>query len=291
MSSLAVVATLRAWSAYESQLRQRPLLTKAVTASAVAALAELIAQQLRRRTTRGGDKKRDDNDDDDDDDHKDARVEAQRRKAEGRRRLRAMMLFGAIFSGPANHFWQLFLERVVFAPRVSEAKGGARHGRQLQLSERSIVGRFGDRAGHLIMTLARVAVDQATFGPFCNLVFVSFITLVLDAKGSIGSIPSRFISAQLAGWRFWPLAALVSYGAVPIRLRVLWMNFAALVWSTWLISRGGGGPPAAVANKAKKEGIASGAARTTHTDDDGGGSPTTEQSPTARGEGVGRRVG
>lgn len=45
--------------------------------------------------------------------------------------------------------------------------------------------------------------------------------------------PAIDVGPQVA-WRFWPLVHLVTYGVIPSRHRVLWVNMVDLVWSSLL---------------------------------------------------------
>lgn len=45
--------------------------------------------------------------------------------------------------------------------------------------------------------------------------------VVLKMKQAIWE---NFVRVQLVGWRVWPAAALVSYGLIPVRYRVLYIN-------------------------------------------------------------------
>lgn len=85
--------------------------------------------------------------------------------------------------------------------------------------------------------LAKVAVDQLTYGPVCNLVFMTYTTLVI-AKGTVGELAGRvrrdYLAVQRNGWRVWPLAGLINYRFVPLEYRVLFMNMVALLWTTYL---------------------------------------------------------
>ena len=47
-------------------------------------------------------------------------------------------------------------------------------------------------------------------------------------------VRTKLPSAVTTGWRFWPLAHLVTYNLVPPRHRQLWVNCADLVWVTLL---------------------------------------------------------
>lgn len=68
------------------------------------------------------------------------------------RRTVAMALFGLIWAGPSNHFWQQWLER--FVKKEQETSGG------------------------LMRVLKKVAMDQLVYGPIANLVFMTLTSKV-----------------------------------------------------------------------------------------------------------------
>mmetsp|Transcript_24472 Transcript_24472/g.66785 ORF Transcript_24472/g.66785 Transcript_24472/m.66785 type:complete len:199 (+) Transcript_24472:2136-2732(+) len=126
------------------------------------------------------------------------------------RRTGAIMLYGLIWGGPGGHYWQKFME-ILF-------KGKA----------------------DFVTVLKKVAFDQVTFGPLCNIMFMSFATLVLERKSLqfLGQKVRRdYPTVQLNGWKVWPLAALINYGFVPVQFRVLFANVVALFWSIFLLQR------------------------------------------------------
>ena len=168
-------------NAYSGALRRRPLVTKSLTAAALAALSEFIAASLKGTTLSS-------------------------------RRVRLLALYGLLFSGPVPHFWHGALERALKPLRLSALPG----------------------------VLLRVIIDQLSHGPFLNAAFVLFLSLCVEENGlrktSLIELWRRVCGAQLKGWRVWPAAALVSYAAVPVSYRPVFMNLVALSWSTFLIA-------------------------------------------------------
>lgn len=87
--------------------------------------------------------------------------------------------------------------------------------------------------------LTKVLIDQSTYGPLCNLVFMSFATVVLEGRSFVAlrqKIVADYAKVQISGWKLWPLAALINYKLVPLHLRVLFMNFTALGWAIYLLT-------------------------------------------------------
>jgi peroxisomal membrane protein 2 len=210
-----------AWRRYQQQLRRRPLATKAVTSACVAALSDVLAQAIgaaaaARRTRAGG-----------------ARTAAARGgggavaasslKAPPRYDLARTLKFallGLVWSGPSAHHWQAFLQRALPPPPPADEAGTPGH-----------------QARALTAALAKVAVDQLTYGPVCNLMFMTYTTLVVGG-GTLADLTARvrrdFITVQKNGWRVWPLAGLINYRFVPLEYRVLCINLAAFLWTTYL---------------------------------------------------------
>jgi peroxisomal membrane protein 2 len=85
-----------------------------------------------------------------------------------------------------------------------------------------------------------VAVDQLTYGPVCNGLFLFFSSLALERRppaAAVAAVAAAYPRVQLLGWRVWPLAALINYRYVPPLFRVLFINIVALCWSTTLLLR------------------------------------------------------
>mmetsp|Transcript_71212 Transcript_71212/g.225089 ORF Transcript_71212/g.225089 Transcript_71212/m.225089 type:complete len:186 (+) Transcript_71212:205-762(+) len=123
-------------------------------------------------------------------------------------RTAKMGLFGLLWSGPSMHFWQNFMERTF----------------------------RGKKDGTTV--IRKTVFDQLTYGPMCNVLFMSWITLVVERQGLsalLAKIQRDFAAVQAKGWRLWPAATFINYQFVPLQLRVLFANCVALLWSTTLI--------------------------------------------------------
>ena len=62
----------------------------------------------------------------------------------------SMQVFGLVWSGPSNHYWQQFLERT-FKGRKDAAT-----------------------------VVEKVIVDQLVYGPLCNILLISYISMVVE---------------------------------------------------------------------------------------------------------------
>ena len=119
-------------------------------------------------------------------------------------------LYGLLWVGPSNHFWQLILEKI-FPPKLDPLRPAK-----------------------------KVAFDQLTYGPLNNVLFMTFIARMVDDKtwSEAGStIRKDFKSVQMNGWRLWPMAQLINQSFIPLELRVLWTNLVSLLWTSFLIMR------------------------------------------------------
>jgi peroxisomal membrane protein 2 len=181
-----------AWSRYQSQLRTRPLATKALTSAVVAALSDALAQWISSSTPKHN----------------------KRSTSYDLARTLKFALLGLVWSGPSAHYWQSFLQRAVPPPPA---------------------GASPERAAATL--LKKVALDQFTYGPVCNLVFMAYTTLFVAGSGvsELGRRVRRdFAGVQRNGWRVWPLASAINLRFVPLEYRVLFANLVALVWTTYL---------------------------------------------------------
>eukprot|EP00877_Chromochloris_zofingiensis_P002350 jgi/Chrzof1/12115/Cz06g21270.t1 len=130
-----------------------------------------------------------------------------------------MALYGLLWGGPSAHYWQEWLQRL-----------------------------FARKQGSLV-PVQKVMVDQVTYGPLQNLIFMMFSAMALNGASveeTIQQMVRDFPSVQRQGWKVWPLAGIINYKFVPLECRVLFINLVALCWGTFLIvrSRGGtGGKP------------------------------------------------
>jgi len=169
------------WQRYFKRLEDDPVKTKAVTAALLAGLADIIAQRLG----------------------------SSRAQLNWRRTL-SIALYGLVWGGPSNHYWQIALERL-----------------------------FPTRSDPMRPVL-RVGLDQLTYGPLNNILFMAYIAKVVEGRSwSATSVKVRsdYPDVQLKGWRLWPAAQFINQTFFPLELRVLWTNLVALGWSTFLITR------------------------------------------------------
>jgi peroxisomal membrane protein 2 len=140
------------------------------------------------------------------------------------RRTAALTAFGAAWTGPSGHYWQRALERAFPPPRRGQPDDPLR-------------------------PLKRAALDQLTYGPLCNLLFLLWFAHAVERRpwaALRAKAAAEFPAVQARGWRVWPAASLAGQLFVPLELRVLWMNLVGLGWGAWLSSRAAAARPAPI---------------------------------------------
>ena len=62
------------------------------------------------------------------------------------------------------------------------------------------------------------------------------------------NVKTRIKPIMFTAWKFWPLVHCVTYGLIPARHRILWVNSVDLVWNAILASKARGDVTEDVAN-------------------------------------------
>ena len=126
------------------------------------------------------------------------------------RRTLSIALYGLIWTGPSNHYWQLLLERLF--PKRDDPLRPAK----------------------------KVLFDQLTYGPLNNIMFMIYISMIVEGRSwnaTRTKIRADYPNVQINGWRLWPAAQFINQSFVPLELRVLWSNMVSLLWTTFMITR------------------------------------------------------
>jgi protein Mpv17 len=121
------------------------------------------------------------------------------------------MLTGLVWSGPVSHYWYQSLEILVkFVLRVP--------------------------SNPLVQLVARITLDALLFSPFTIAGFFAVATLMQG--GTVGDIANklrtRWRSALVAAWSFWPVVNVANFGMVPLPYRVLYSSVMSLLWTGYL---------------------------------------------------------
>ena len=101
----------------------------------------------------------------------------------------ALQLYGLVWSGPSLHYWQQLQERIFKGKRDTGSLVKRVHlstSTYVICSRRSWSCHGGSRPdfqGSEVLLL-QVLLDQLTFGPFCNALFMSYIAMVVEGEDS-----------------------------------------------------------------------------------------------------------
>ncbi|KAJ8755098.1 hypothetical protein K2173_016808 [Erythroxylum novogranatense] len=83
---------------------------------------------------------------------------------------------------------------------------------------------------------AKVAFDQTAWSAVWNSIYFSVLGFLrLESPVSIFTeLKATFWPMLTAGWKLWPFAHLITYGAIPVEQRLLWVDCVELIWVTIL---------------------------------------------------------
>lgn len=86
------------------------------------------------------------------------------------------------------------------------------------------------------IVLKKTALDQLTWTPVINVIFLSSVTLM--STGSVGAaiqaVQDKLWPVLKMNWVVWPVLSAINLGLVPPPYRLLWINFCSLGWSAYL---------------------------------------------------------
>ncbi|XP_030469156.1 uncharacterized protein LOC115687656 [Syzygium oleosum] len=82
----------------------------------------------------------------------------------------------------------------------------------------------------------KVAFDQTVWAAIWNSIYYTVLGFLrLESPISIFTeLKATFWPMLTAGWKLWPFAHLITYGAVPVEQRLLWVDCVELIWVTIL---------------------------------------------------------
>ncbi|KAL5976189.1 hypothetical protein ACLOJK_020519 [Asimina triloba] len=83
---------------------------------------------------------------------------------------------------------------------------------------------------------AKVVFDQTIWAAVWNSIyFVLLGFLRFESPVNIfNELKATFLPMLTAGWKLWPFAHLITYGAIPLEQRLLWVDCVELIWVTIL---------------------------------------------------------
>ncbi|KAL7553792.1 hypothetical protein ACHAWF_017602, partial [Thalassiosira exigua] len=85
----------------------------------------------------------------------------------------------------------------------------------------------------------KILMDQTAYlSVKCSVYILAIGVLSGESVGdSADNVRNRIKPIMFAAWKFWPLVHCVTYGLVPARHRILWVNSVDLVWNAILASK------------------------------------------------------
>jgi len=85
----------------------------------------------------------------------------------------------------------------------------------------------------------KILMDQTVYlSVKCSIYILAIGILNGDGVGSSAeNVKNRIKPIMFTAWKFWPLVHCVTYGLIPARHRILWVNSVDLVWNAILASK------------------------------------------------------
>jgi hypothetical protein len=75
----------------------------------------------------------------------------------------------------------------------------------------------------------------------CSIYIIAIAVLNGESVDSgVDNVKNRLKPIMFTAWKFWPLVHCVTYGLIPARHRILWVNSVDLVWNAILASKARG---------------------------------------------------
>lgn len=84
--------------------------------------------------------------------------------------------------------------------------------------------------------LEKILMDQTLYLTIkCSIYIAAVGVLQGDGANTVKTnVQTKLPNIVVTAWKFWPLVHLVTYGVVPARHRILWVNCVDLVWNAIL---------------------------------------------------------
>jgi Mpv17 / PMP22 family len=99
---------------------------------------------------------------------------------------------------------------------------------------------FSDRIlppdGGLTIRLQKILMDQTIYLTVKCSMYISAVGLLNGDNWETitNNVKSRIGNIVFTAWKFWPLVHCVTYGVIPARHRILWVNSVDLIWNAIL---------------------------------------------------------
>ena len=96
--------------------------------------------------------------------------------------------------------------------------------------------------GGLVNRASKILMDQTIYLTIKCSMYISAVGLLAgDDVGTVKeNVKERIGPVVITAWKFWPLVHCITYGLVPARHRILWVNSVDLIWNAILASKAQG---------------------------------------------------
>jgi len=96
--------------------------------------------------------------------------------------------------------------------------------------------------GGLVNRASKILMDQTIYLTIKCSLYISAVGLLggNDVSTVKENVKERIGPVVLTAWKFWPLVHCITYGLIPARHRILWVNCVDLVWNAILASKAQG---------------------------------------------------
>jgi protein Mpv17 len=91
----------------------------------------------------------------------------------------------------------------------------------------------------IITRLEKIVMDQTIYLTVKCSIYISAVGLLGgdDWETVQQSVKDKIVGIVFTAWKFWPLVHCITYGLIPARHRILWVNSVDLVWNAILASK------------------------------------------------------
>jgi len=96
--------------------------------------------------------------------------------------------------------------------------------------------------GGLLVRLQKIVMDQTLYLTVKCSIYIMAVGLLAgdDFETVKGRVKDRIGGIVFTAWKFWPLVHCITYGVIPARHRILWVNCVDLIWNAILASMSNG---------------------------------------------------
>jgi protein Mpv17 len=90
----------------------------------------------------------------------------------------------------------------------------------------------------IVTRLEKIVMDQTIYLTVKCSIYISAVGLLSgkDWPTVQQTVKDKIFGIVLTAWKFWPLVHCITYGLIPARHRILWVNSVDLVWNAILAS-------------------------------------------------------